>query len=616
MSLASRNSNRKSKSHNQLNRVMFFDQLEDRRLMAGNLNGYVVGERAYFKCFHSSPAAEVAPASKTTTSTAATEAAAVAVLTVETAEGFNFTPVTPEFIPHPPVEQPEELTVPEVFANLPAGGDSSATGELTLGTAILDLPGVTSVIPEFIPHQPAEPEVLLPGELPVAFPVPDVRADLPDGNVVLPTLTSEGQTFTIELPAEVQPEAPGILPYCYYDYPAEVFGTAELEVRADQESFTGTTYLNTPDLSGLTVVVSINPEVPASSPLFGTKIPVLGGDEAEAGTYEAETHLLELQNTNVSTSGDWGAASYKGTTRVLSASGKVTLDDDWTKGKLGVKVEGDASLFKTEHEGEYAAPIVTIGGMEVSSTKVKGNATAMVGVSGSASAGVAWNGTDAGVKIEAEVFAGAQVKGDGSVENRTLGVKSEATGEGIARAGAEASSQANVTAGEGVDVNAKAFAGAKAGGETGASVAGIGVSIDGEAWAGAGAEAGITSKMEDGKFKLKADLGAAVGAGGKVGFGIEVDPSEVAKLVYLPAHFSWLYGTVMNNPEFRGFLNSTDATFENAADQVYAELGSFGSDVSNVVNQAANEVSNVASQAGNAIADTATSGWNSFVSLF
>ena len=67
MSSSLRNSNRKSQSHNKLNRVLCIDRLEDRRLLAGNLNGYYT-DRNYFKAFPGQQTAEVAPATSTPSS--------------------------------------------------------------------------------------------------------------------------------------------------------------------------------------------------------------------------------------------------------------------------------------------------------------------------------------------------------------------------------------------------------------------------------------------------------------------------------------------------------------------------------------------------------------------
>lgn len=257
----------------------------------------------------------------------------------------------------------------------------------------------------------------------------------------------------------------------------------------------------------------------------------LAQDDAD---YSIKTYLANQQDTDVSSSGKWGAARYRGETNTVGASGKVTLEDDASKGKLSAKAEGDASLFKTEHKAEYQMPKIEIDGKEMASGKATAEANVLVGVSGKAEAEAVWTGSKAGVTANAEVFAGVEANGKAGVETRSLGLKSDANAEGYARAGAEAKGEAKATR-EGVELSGNAFAGAKAGGEVKTSFGGIGVSAEGEAWAGAGAEGGLGVKMgEDGKYGFQVSLGASPIVGGKAGFGLEVDPSEVVKFADLP----------------------------------------------------------------------------------
>lgn len=257
----------------------------------------------------------------------------------------------------------------------------------------------------------------------------------------------------------------------------------------------------------------------------------LAQDDAD---YSIKTYLANQQDTDVSSSGKWGAARYRGETNTVGASGKVTLEDDASKGELSAKAEGDATLFKTEHKAEYRMPKVEIDGKEMASGKATAEGKVLVGVSGKAEAEAAWTGSKAGVTANAEVFAGVEANGKAGMEGRSLGLKSEANAEGYARAGAEAKGEAKATR-EGLELSGNAFAGAKAGGEVKSSFGGIGVSAEGEAWAGVGAESALSVNTgEDGKYGFKVGLGASPIVGGKGGFGLEVDPSEVVKFADLP----------------------------------------------------------------------------------
>ena len=64
-------------------------------------------------------------------------------------------------------------------------------------------------------------------------------------------------------------------------------------------------------------------------------------------------------------------------------------------------------------------------------------------------------------------------------------------------------------------------------GEAGVTVGGVGVKGKAEGWAGLGIEGGATFRVENGKLKTNAEIGVALGVGGKVGVGFEIDPMGV-----------------------------------------------------------------------------------------
>ncbi|MDO4717600.1 MAG: hypothetical protein Q4B08_08560, partial [Propionibacteriaceae bacterium] len=103
----------------------------------------------------------------------------------------------------------------------------------------------------------------------------------------------------------------------------------------------------------------------------------------------------------------------------------------------------------------------------------------------------------------------------------------EAKGKAEAYVGGKADVELGIGK-SGVNAEAEAFAGARASVSGSADVAGVGVTGGAEGWAGIGASAKAQFGEVDGKFGFKLELGAAIGIGGKVSVGFQVD---VPKLV-------------------------------------------------------------------------------------
>jgi len=137
---------------------------------------------------------------------------------------------------------------------------------------------------------------------------------------------------------------------------------------------------------------------------------------------------------------------------------------------------------------------------------------------------------DAGVRAEAHLLG---VQGSAKRKFGTDAVNTTTSVWTNAYVGAEAGAKAGVNfnprSGDvGVSAGLDAFAGAKAKGVVRQSLGLAGENIgragvSGEAWAGIGASANASAGFEDGKLKLGASVGAALGLGGKVGFSVEVD---------------------------------------------------------------------------------------------
>ena len=146
------------------------------------------------------------------------------------------------------------------------------------------------------------------------------------------------------------------------------------------------------------------------------------------------------------------------------------------------------------------------------------------------------------VKANAGVPGEAHLVGVSASANRRIGtdaLNTTSSVKGDAFVGADAGANVGVdfsprSGSAGVSAGLDAFAGAKAKGKVRQSLGVAGenigaVGVSGEAWAGIGASANATAGFEDGKFKLSASVGAALGVGGKVGFDVEVDVVGTAK---------------------------------------------------------------------------------------
>lgn len=180
------------------------------------------------------------------------------------------------------------------------------------------------------------------------------------------------------------------------------------------------------------------------------------------------------------------------------------------------KAEAEAKLWGAEAEGEFDNG--TFSG--------KGKASIdTIGAGAEAHAKWGPDGLNAGASAEAYL---AKAEAEGELKwGDHVGV----SGKGEAFVGANAEAEANIGWG-GADVSAGAFAGARAEGEIGAEVAGVGAGVHGEAWAGAGIEADAQLGMgDDGKFHVGGSFGIGLGVGGKLGFDVSVDPGAVVDTV-------------------------------------------------------------------------------------
>jgi len=112
-----------------------------------------------------------------------------------------------------------------------------------------------------------------------------------------------------------------------------------------------------------------------------------------------------------------------------------------------------------------------------------------------------------------------------------------AEGEGHAWVGAKANAQGNLTIDPvngkyGVEVGGDAFIGARAGVSGSASLGDYaGVTGKAEAWAGLGVSAHASAKLENGRFKARFEIGAALGIGFKLGFGVDINFKKIGEAI-------------------------------------------------------------------------------------
>lgn len=225
------------------------------------------------------------------------------------------------------------------------------------------------------------------------------------------------------------------------------------------------------------------------------------GDLAKAGAAKADEAATKTDGWTSE-----GTASAKGPGAEFKVTGPKY-------GKEG-SVKAAADLFHVNAEGS------TTNG----DWKLSGVADAYGGARATANFGF----TDAGLNAKAEASVGLRGLAEGRAE---YGPYAGVYGRAEGFAGAEAS--AGLKAGkDGVVVNAKAFAGAKASVAGGGEVAGIGFGATAEGWAGPGAEAkwGF-EKNDDGVYKVGGKVGLSPALGGSVGLEFTVDPDKVSKSV-------------------------------------------------------------------------------------
>jgi hypothetical protein len=193
---------------------------------------------------------------------------------------------------------------------------------------------------------------------------------------------------------------------------------------------------------------------------------------------------------------------------------KVGIDGSFEKGVAAVKKEGTFGDPNGIISGNYRASL-----LEAS-------------VNGSGS--VAFE--NGALKAHGELHAQATLVDAAANFQAKLGPIS-AQGEGHAWVGAKANASGDLTIDPvngkyGLEVGGDAFIGARAGVSGSASLGEYGgVSGKAEAWAGLGVSANASVKLENGRFKARFEIGAALGLGFKLGFGVDINFKKIGEAV-------------------------------------------------------------------------------------
>ncbi len=153
-------------------------------------------------------------------------------------------------------------------------------------------------------------------------------------------------------------------------------------------------------------------------------------------------------------------------------------------------------------------------------------------VSGSGSVGFENGAVTARGQVKAEATL---AEAEGSVRADLGPLHAEAQGKAYVGVQAKANGELTIDPLNGVykaQIGGDAFAGAKAGGRAGVSLGEFGgAGVTGEAWAGIGVSGKAEASLENGRFKARFELGAALGVGFKIGFDVDINFGKIADTV-------------------------------------------------------------------------------------
>jgi hypothetical protein len=214
--------------------------------------------------------------------------------------------------------------------------------------------------------------------------------------------------------------------------------------------------------------------------------------------------------------------------------GKVDLNTNakgtFHAGVDGVKAHGEAGVNVTATRSDGVSTSGKYGTADASYT-----ATATAGAKATGDASLGADGLKA--KADLRVGVSAEVKGQAKVESKPIGgvpgLTAYAGVEGQVKVGAEAYATGEVALTKDKAVvkgEAGAFAGVEAKVTGRAGVGPLGVTGTAAGWAGVGAKAEFNAGYENGKLKLSFGAGAALGYGGYLKGGVEIDVGKAKQI--------------------------------------------------------------------------------------
>jgi hypothetical protein len=170
-----------------------------------------------------------------------------------------------------------------------------------------------------------------------------------------------------------------------------------------------------------------------------------------------------------------------------------------------------------------------------------------------------------------------------------------AQGQGHAYAGAKANAQGELTIdpAKGIyraQVGADAFVGARAGVSGSVSLGKYGgASGSAEAWAGVGVKAKASASLENGRFKAQFEIGAALGLGFKLGFGVDINFKGIAdgikNIVKKPLQIAKNIGSKVKN-----FFKGGSSKIKEAGKKVAEGIKNVGNAIGDGVKKAGSKV--------------------------
>lgn len=253
----------------------------------------------------------------------------------------------------------------------------------------------------------------------------------------------------------------------------------------------------------------------AQKPASGSKLPDrLQSSFERSGEYNRNWNKSyssdrPMNSPKLPTTGFGGALA-----GLLGKLPRVGIDGSFSKGVAGVVKEGSFGNPNGVASGGYRASLLE------ASVNGRGSVAFEKGA----------------LKAEGELHAQATLVDAAAHFRAKLGPVS-AEGQGHAWVGAKANASGNLTIDPvngkyGLEVGGDAFVGARAGVSGSVSLGEYGgVNGRAEAWAGVGVSANASLKLENGRFKARFEIGAALGLGFKLGFGVDINFKKIGEAI-------------------------------------------------------------------------------------